>query len=262
MNYKVFFWFFLALVLAIVAVPFLYLGYEGSIGRFSNPQLSLSQEVVGSVVLTIVSSAIATLIALVLGTPVAYYLARYDFRGRNIVEALIDLPASVPHPLVGVSILLFLGPFSPLLSLFGVERVSYTFQVLVLALLIVSLPIMIRSMANNFRAMDPEPEIAALSLGISRIKVFLLIALPMNIRAILSSYAVSFARAMSEFGSVAIVAYYIASPPFQGIKPASVMIWDSFESGGLGKALPASATLLAISLLVLAIIRITERARR
>ena len=259
MNYKVFFWLFIALVLIIVAVPILYVGYEGSIGRYSNPQLSLSQDVIRSIVLTLVSSAIATLIALVLGIPVAYYLARYDFKGKGVVEALVDLPASVPHPLIGVAILLlFSEPLSPALQLLGVESISYTFYALVLALLIVSSPIMIRTMVNNFKAMDPEPEIAALSLGVSRVRVFFLITLPMSIRAILNSYAITFARAVSEFGSVSIVAYYIINPPFQGTKQASVLIWDLFESGGLGKALPVSATLLAISLLVLAVIRITE----
>lgn len=259
--YRLFFWFFIALVLFIVAAPILYLGYEGSIGSFSNPPLSLSRDVIGSIVLTIASSAIASLIALILGIPVAYYLARYDFRGKDLIEALIDLPTSVPHPLVGIAILLFFGSILKALSP-SAEGISYTFQALIIALLIVSAPIMIRSMVNNFKAMDPEPEIAALSLGMGRVRVFLLIALPLSLRAIMNSYAITFARAVSEFGSIAIVAYYIITPPFQGAKPAPVMIWDLFENGGLGKALPACASLLAISLIVLIIIRITGRARQ
>lgn len=259
--YRLFFWFFTTLVLVVVVLPILYLGYEGSMGGFSNPSFSLSREVVESVMLTIVSSAIATLISLLLGLPVAYYLARYSFKGKEVVEALIDLPTSVPHPLVGIAVLLFFGTLSQTLPL-GVGNISYTFQALVVALLIVSSPIMIRSMVNNFKAMDPEPEIAALSLGISRVKVFLLIAIPMSVRAILNSYAITFARAVSEFGSIAIVAYYVISPPFQGVKPASVMIWDLFENGGLGRALPASATLLAISLVILIIIRVSERIKQ
>ncbi len=259
--YRLFFWLFIALVLFIVAAPILYLGYEGSIGSFSNPSLSLSRDVIGSIVLTIVSSAIASLIALILGIPVAYYLARYDFRGKDIVEALIDLPTTVPHPLVGIAILLFFGSISETLFQ-STGGIIYTFQALVIALLIVSTPIMIRSMVNSFKAMDPEPEIAALSLGMGRVRVFLLIALPLSLRAILNSYAITFARAVSEFGSIAIVAYYIIIPPFHGVKPAPVIIWDFFENGGLGKALPASSTLLAISLLVLIVIRITGRAKR
>lgn len=259
--YKLFFWLFIASILVIVAAPVLYLGYEGSVGAFSNPSLLLSREVMGSVILTVVSAAIASLISLLLGIPVAYYLARYSFRGKEIVEALIDLPTSMPHPLVGIAILLFYGSLPRSLGL-GVENISYTFQALIIALVIVSSPIMIRSMVNNFKAIDPEPEIAALSLGIDRVRVFLLITLPMSLKAILNSYAITFARAVSEFGSIAIVAYYVIDPPFQGVKPASVMIWDLFENGGLGKALPASAILLAVSLTILILIRITERVKR
>ncbi|MEM1610686.1 MAG: ABC transporter permease [Sulfolobales archaeon] len=262
MLYRFFFWFFTLAIISIVAFPILYLGYEGSLGSFSNPSRSFGQEVLSSIALTIVASVIATSIALVIGAPVAYYLARYRFRGVDLVEALIDLPTSVPHPLVGIAILVLmgpLGPLSPLLRVFGVENISYTLLALILALLIVSTPIMVKSLASGFKSMDPQPEIAALTLGISRVKIFLLIVLPMSLRSILNSFAITLARSISEFGSIAIVAYYILTPPFQGVKPAPVLIWDLFESKGLAAALPASATLFLLSLAVLLLIRISER---
>jgi len=94
--YRLFFWPFIVIVIFAIAVPILYLGYEGSIGRFSNLSRSFSHEVLSSITLTIVASAIATAMALVIGAPVAYYLARYRSRGIDFIEALIDLPTSVP----------------------------------------------------------------------------------------------------------------------------------------------------------------------
>ncbi len=263
--HKLFFWLFIAIVIFVVAVPILYLGYEGSIGRFSSPSRSFSYEVLSSIALTLVASIIAASIALIIGAPVAYYLARYRFHGIDFIEALIDLPTSVPHPLVGIAILVMMGPIgplSPLLRVFGVENVSYTLLALILALLVVSAPIMIKSLASGFKSLDPQPEIAALTLGISRVKIFLLIVLPMSFRSILNSFAITLARSISEFGSIVIVAYYILTPPFQGVKPAPVLIWDLFESGGLASALPASATLFLLSLVVLFLIRVSERISR
>jgi len=263
--YRLFFWPFIVIVIFAIAVPILYLGYEGSIGRFSNLSRSFSHEVLSSITLTIVASAIATAMALVIGAPVAYYLARYRSRGIDFIEALIDLPTSVPHPLVGIAILLMMGPvgpLSPLLRIFGIENISNTLSALILALLVVSTPIMIKSLANSFKSLDPQPEIAALTLGISRVKIFLLIVLPMSFRSILNSFAITLARSISEFGSIAIVAYYILTPPFQGVKPAPVLIWDLFESGGLASALPASATLFLLSLAILFLIRVSERMSR
>jgi molybdate/tungstate transport system permease protein len=263
--YRLFFWSFLVLAIFVLTTPIMYLSYEGFFGRYSDPYRSFSLEILSSIALTVVASTIATAIALAIGAPVAYYLARYRFRGQGLVEALIDLPTSVPHPLVGIAILLLLGPvgpLSPILKILGIGNISYTLIAMILALLIVSTPVMIKSLANSFKSMDPQPEIAALTLGISRIRVFLLIALPMSMRSIVNSFAITLARSISEFGSIAVVAYYILTPPFQGVKPASVLAWDLFESGGLGAALPASASIFLLSLAVLFLVRISERISR
>ncbi len=264
-SYRLFFWFFILLVLFLIALPIAYLGYEGSLGRFSNPSRSFSAEVISSIALTLVASTIATSISLIIGAPVAYYLARYSFRGKGVVEALIDLPTSVPHPLVGIAILVLMGPvgpLAPLLRAVGIDNITYTLVGMVMALLIVSAPIMIRSLSNSFRSLDPGPEIAALTLGLGRVRVFLLVVLPMSLRSIVNSFSITLARAISEFGSIVIVAYYVLTPPFQGVKPASVLIWDLFETGGLGSALPAAFSLLILSLAVLLLIRISERGGR
>jgi len=260
--HRLFFFSFISMVLLIIAIPILYLGYEGSLGRFSNPSIMFSMTLLESILLTMISSAIATTISLVLGAPVAYYLARYSFRGKGVVEVLIDLPTSVPHPMIGISILLIagpIGPLAPILRYVGVDNITYSFLALVLALIIVSMPIMIKSLANSFRSMDIEPEIAAITLGVNRVRVFLEIVLPMSIRSIMNSYAITLARSISEFGAIGIVAYYVLTPPFQGVKPASVIIWDLFESMGIAPAVSASAALLLLSFIVLVGIRISEK---
>jgi molybdate/tungstate transport system permease protein len=188
-------------------------------------------------------------------TPLAYLLARSRAR---IADSLSDLPAVVPHPIIGVAILLFASPLTP----FGQFLISIGVNLfnsilgLVVALTIVSAPVYIKSMKPYFESMSQSPETFALGLGASRSRTFASVVLPNSLRGILNASLIAMSRAMSEFGSIAIIAYYVLQTPFVGVNPAPVLIFDYYTYYGLGVAVTASAVLVAISLLLLLAIRV------
>ncbi len=261
---SIIFVFSIVLIISVTVLPIIYTAYMGSIGEYGDLNQAFSTDVMLSVLLTIYSSGIASAIAIMLSFPAAYYLSRYRYRSRilRFVDALLDLPATVPHPLVGIALLIFLGsqgPLAPYINIFGLDGFAYTIYALILAQLVVSQPIALRSLVGAFNNLDAEPEIAALTFGVSRLKVFMFIAVPRVFRDALNSYATTFARAVSEFGSISIIAYYVVNPPFINVKPAPVLIWDLFETGGLARALPATFTLILLSIFILVAIKLTER---
>ena len=241
--------------LLVLVAPVLFLLYEG-FGPLRTP-LGYGFAVFRSVELTVVSSAIAAAVEVLLFTPLAYLLARSRTR---VADSLSDLPAVVPHPIVGVAILLFASPLTP----FGQFLISNGLNLfnsvlgLIVALTIVSAPVYIKSMKPFFESMNQSPETFALGLGASRSKTFVSVVLPNSGRGVVNASLIAMSRAMSEFGSIAILAYYVLQPPFVGVNPAPVLIFDYYTYYGLGAAVTASAVLVAISLALLLAIRIIE----
>lgn len=190
-------------------------------------------------------AAAATVIGLILAVPLGWVLERTKFRGKSLVQATLALPLLIPHPVVGIALLLLLAPRGLLGSLltgtFGVEIVSAG-PGIVLAMLFVSSPLIVRAAQEGFRSVDPKLEQVAQSLGATPGQSFRTVALPLARPAIVSGTAAAFARALSEFGSIAVLAYFPRTAP--------VLIWDRFTTYGLSGALPATAFLLMVSLLL------------
>lgn len=241
------------LSLLILIAPVLFLLYEG-LGPLRTPQ-GYSLAVFRSVELTVVSSAIAAVVEIVLFTPLAYFLAR---NRSGIAESLADLPAVVPHPIVGVALLLLASPLTPFgqfLTSVGLNLYNSILG-LVVALTVVSAPVYIKSMKPFFESMSQSPETFALSLGASRSRTFASVVLPNSRRGITNASLIAMSRAMSEFGSIAILAYYVLQAPFAGVNPAPVLIYDYYAYYGLEAAVTASAVLVAISLVLLLVLRL------
>lgn len=241
--------------LLLLIAPVLFLLYEG-FGPLRTP-LGYGLAVFRSVELTVFSSAVAAAVEVLLFTPLAYVLAR----GRaRVADSLSDLPAVVPHPIVGVAILLFASPLTP----FGQFLVSHGLNLfnsvlgLVVALTVVSAPVYVKSMKPFFESMDTSPEVFALGLGASRSKTFLSVVLPSSGRGIVNASLIAMSRAMSEFGSIAIVAYYVLQPPFYGVSPASVLIFQYYSTYPLGAAVTASAVMILVSLALMAALRLVR----
>ncbi|MGI0079410.1 MAG: ABC transporter permease subunit [Nitrososphaerales archaeon] len=243
--------------LGLLVVPIALLLYEG-FGPLLSPG-GYSSAVFQSIELTLLSSAIAALACAILFTPLAYYFARNK---NPIGETFSDIPASIPHPIIGIALLILASPFTPFgrfLMSIGIYLFD-TFLGLVVALALVSAPFYIRAIQPYFESMNVAHENFALGLGASRLRTFASVVLPNSGRGILSATLISMSRAMAEFGSIAIIAFYILQPgPFYGVSPASVFIFNAYTSTGLGVAITASALMIVLSIAVMVPIRFIRR---
>jgi sulfate transport system permease protein len=223
-------------------------GRDGFWRAVSNPQA------VAALKLTLGVSALVVLLNAVAGTAIAWVLVRDRFRGKTLVNALIDLPFALPTIVAGLTLLALYGPRGPI----GVD-VAYTKAALVLALLFVTLPFVVRTVQPVLLELDPELEEAARSLGAGTLDVFRRVVFPNLLPAILSGAALAFARAVGEFGAVVLIS---GNQPFE-TEVASVYIFGQIESDNVTGAAAVSVVLLAVSLLVLfAIGGVRRRATR
>jgi sulfate/thiosulfate transport system permease protein len=199
-----------------------------------------SRQSVSALELTLAAALLVAAINAVFGTLIAWVLVRDEFRGKRIVNALIDLPFALPTIVAGLT----------LLALWG-QQVAYTRTAIVLALLFVTLPFVVRAVQPVLVELDTEMEEAAASLGAQPPTIFRRIVLPNLAPAIASGAALGFARAVGEFGSVVLVSGNI---PFK-TQVASVYIFGQIESDNTSGAAAVSVVLLALSLVVLLAIR-------
>jgi sulfate/thiosulfate transport system permease protein len=211
-------------------------GIDSFWSAFTNPQAMASLK------LTLIASLIVVLVNALFGTLIAWVLVRDDFRGKDIVNSLIDLPFALPTIVAGLTLLLFYGPDSPV----GVN-VAHTRVAVVLALLFVTLPFVIRAVQPVLLELDREMEQAAESLGATRFTVFRRIILPNLLPAILAGGGLAFARAIGEFGSLVLIT---ANLPFK-TEAASYFIFSRVESDDPVGAAAVSVVLLVTALLVL-----------
>jgi len=234
--------------LLLLLIPVAVLLYYG-LGPLRSPA-GYSVGVLRSIELSLVSSAAAAVVDVALFTPLAYYLAR----GRDrLAEALVDVPVSIPHPIVGVALVILDSPRTPtgmFLNSLGINFYN-TVLGLVVALVIMSAPIYVKAMQPYFESKDPGPEDFAMGMGASRLRTMLSVVLPSSVPGIESASFIAMSRALSEFGSISIIAYYVLQYPFYGVIPASVTIFALFSGavpGGLDAAVTASAVMILISL--------------
>ena len=226
-----------------------------SAGGEGMQRLGTDVELRESLALTALTATTATLLGIAGGTPLAYLLARRNFPGRAGVAAILDLPLVIPHPVAGIALLLVLGRESAvggtLLEL-GL-RVIGTPAGIVAAMLFVSAPLYISGAREAFARIDVRYEAVARTLGDAPWRVFRRITLPLAVRGLLAASVVMWARAVSEFGAIVIVAY---NP-----KVASVLAYDRFTTFGLSEALPVAAALVILALLPLVALRTLREGR-
>lgn len=220
-------------------------GWHGFWTALASPQS------VAALKLTLIASLIVASVNAVMGTLVAWVLVRDDFRGRGLVDALIDLPFALPTIVAGITLLALYGPRSPV----GVN-ITFSRTAVVVALLFVTLPFVVRTVQPVLHELDREMEEAAASLGAPQPMVFRRVILPTIAPAILSGVALAFARAIGEFGSVVLIT---GNLPYR-TEVSSVFIAGRIESGNTAGAAAVSVLLLAISLLVLLAIGAFRRA--
>ena len=212
----------------------------------SDPKLlwetALDSEVISSIGLTLYAALIATVIGFLLGVPLAYLLARVDFPGKNLVEGLIDVPIVVPHIAAGIALLFVFGRSSLAGKAFHLIGIDFFDSVagIVVAMLFVSIPFLIDSAKEGFKKVDVRLEKVARSLGASPWQSFFKISLPLAWRSIIAGGVMMWARGISEFAAVIILAYH----PMV----ASTLIYERFEGYGLDYAQPVAVLLILVCL--------------
>lgn len=210
---------------------------------------------INAILNSVVFSLTSSLIAGIFGIPIAYLMAKgYFKKAEGFVEAVCDTPLATPHIVAGIALLLVFGRDGVigriLYEQFNVKLLGTGFAV-VIAMLFVSFPFFIDTVREGFRNIDPSFERASSILGARFIHTFFLVDIPLAKQHILSGFFSSWARAMSEFGAVIIVAYYPMT--------ASIKIYDAYTQYNLETSIAIAATLLLISLLVFAILRVIGR---
>jgi sulfate transport system permease protein len=198
--------------------------------------------------LTVTASLIVVAINAVTGTLIAWVLVRDQFRGKALLNSIIDLPFALPTIVAGITLLALYGNQSPV----GIN-VAFTKTAVVLALLFVTLPFVVRSVQPVLLELDREVEEAAASLGASGPMIFRRIIFPSILPALLAGVALAFARALGEFGSLVLIAASINTTV------ASVLIRQQIEVDNLEGAAAVSVVLLVISLVLLGCVTLIQR---
>ena len=163
--------------------------------------------VVASYRLSVGASLVAALVNAVFGFLAAWVLVRYEFPGRRMVDALIDLPFALPTAVAGITLTAIYAPNGWLgrpLDTYGI-KVAYTPVGVTIALIFIGLPFVVRTLQPVIEDLDPEVEEAATSLGASRVRVITRVILPYIFPAWLTGFALAFARAVGEYGSVVFI---------------------------------------------------------
>jgi len=208
------------------------------------------KNVARSIGLSVYTAGSAAAVSFLFGTPLAYFLARQDFKGKRFLEAVIDLPIIIPHPVVGIAILGVAGKnhwIGQILNEFGI-RVLGNVTGIIAVLTFVGIPFYIHSAKNGFEAVSPRLEKISRSLGAPMMSTFLRITFPLAWRSMLIGLIMCSARALSEFGAVVVVAYHPMTAP--------VLIYERFEGYGLKYSQPVAVWLVLVCLALFFILRI------
>ena len=208
--------------------------------------------------LTLQLAGVTVVVLLLVGTPLAWWLAFTRSRFRTVVEAIVALPIVLPPTVLGFYLLVALGPHGliggPWKNLTG-SALSFTFTGLVIASTFYSLPFVVQPLHGAFEAVGKKPLEAAWSLGASKLDAFFTVASPMAVRGYLSAVVLGFAHTLGEFGVVLMVGGNIPGVT----KVLSIAIYDHVEVLEYTQAHVLSAVLLIVSFLILAIVYTVNR---
>jgi molybdate transport system permease protein len=206
-----------------------------------------------ALILTLKLDLVVCGLLILIGVPIAFWLAFWNWRWKFLVEAVVALPLVLPPTVLGFYILLALGPRSPLGKLY--ERLwghglPFTFEGLVVASVIYSLPFMVQPVAAAFAAVDRKLLSASAVLGASRVRTFVKVVLPLSVSGLLTGLVLTFAHTLGEFGVVLMVGGNIPG----ATRTVSISIYDNVQSLDFASAGQTSLVLLAASFIILSIV--------
>ncbi len=243
-----------SLILLFIIAPLL--GMFIQTGRSEFFETAADKDVQASIWLTVWVSFSATFIFALAAVPFAWLLARKTFPLKSVIQGIIDLPVVLPHTAAGIALLGFIsrdGLLGKAASSFGLSLVNNPGGI-AMAMAFVSLPFLINSARDGFSSVPERLEKAALNLGATRSRVFFTISLPLARKSIITGFVMMFARGMSEFGAVVIIAYHPMIAP--------VLIYDRFNSFGLTYARPAAVLFIIVALILFSLLRLLSGKRK
>ena len=210
----------------------------------------MATDIMFSMLLSLKVALLATGIIAVLGTGIAYLLARYEFRGKDLMDALTTLPLVLPPSVTGYYLIVLLGRRGvlggPLYEMTGFS-LMFTWGAAVVAAIVVSIPIMIKIGRTAIEAVDPNLEMASYTLGRSRTYTLFNITLPLARKGLMAGIILSFARALGEFGATLMLAGNI--PGSTDTMPLA--IYGAMISGDLETANLLAGVLTFVSFLII-----------
>lgn len=235
------------LLVLFIGVPLLRMLYSADPGTLL--KTAGEAEVQSSIFLTLRASLWATMAALLTGVPLAWLLARKDFRGKKIIEGIIDLPVIIPHTAAGIALLSVWGRNSLFTKLSGIHLIG-TEAAISMGMFFVSVSFLVNAVKEGFKLVDERYEKTAITLGATPWKAFWTVSIPMVKKSIISGAIMMWGRGISEFGAVIILAYHPMVAP--------VLIFERFQNFGLKYAVPVTVLLILISLLIFIVVRTLE----
>ncbi len=197
-------------------------------------------------------AGVATALCIAVGLPLAWFLARRRFWGREILAAAAMLPLVMPPTVVGYYLLTALGRGSGFGRFLEDElgiRVVFTWQGAGIAAAVMALPLLVMTARAGFEAVDPDLEKVALTLGRSRLAVFFTVTLPLAARGVVAGISLAFARALGEFGATLMVAGNIPGRT----RTMPIAVYDAVQSGDTGLANVLALVLTLTSMTILAV---------
>ncbi|MEE9203633.1 MAG: molybdate ABC transporter permease subunit [Nitrospirales bacterium] len=208
--------------------------------------------------LTLKLATLTAMILVMIGLPVAYWLSFSKWRWKFLVESVVALPLVLPPTVLGFYILVAMGPQSPLgrlyTSLVG-HPLPFTFEGLLFASILYSLPFAVQPFASAFEQVDRRLIEAAWTLGVSRLGTFFKLVLPLSIAGVVTGFVLSFAHTLGEFGVVLMVGGNIEGET----RTVSIDIYDQVQALDYGAAAQTAFLLLAISYAVLLLVYAVNR---
>ncbi len=236
-----------ALLLFFIVAPIVSLFME------ANPDITVemirNREVINAIEVSLEASVISILNLTIIGIPLAYILARYEFPGKKLVEALVDLPLVMPHAVAGIMILSAFGSKGLLgnhLQSIGLV-IEDSFKGIVVVMMFVSIPLLVDTVKVGFQLIGSSLETVARTLGASEWKAFTTVTLPLSFKHILAGALLGWARGLSEVGALLVVAYYP--------KTVNILILEYLSVYGLKYAATLSAIYASIVLSIFIALR-------
>ena len=239
-------WFSLLVLIPLAMV----VATSGSEGVAGFVDTITNSQTLSAVELTVIQSLLVTVVNVVMGTVIAWVLVRDRFPGKAILDVVIDIPFALPTIVAGLVLLSLYGPHSPL----GID-VANTRKAVFLALAFVTLPFIVRTVQPVLEELEADVEEASASLGANRLTTFRRIILPSLVPAIAAGATLSFARGISEYGSLVLLS---GNLPHR-TEVASVRVLTYIENGDSTSAAAVATLMLAVALSVIVALDVIQR---